>query len=87
MAKILVVEDESIVAWYLQEALKHLGHQVVGSAISGEEALECAAETQPNLVLMDIRLKGKMDGIAAAEQIYSRFDIPIVYLTAHADEC
>lgn len=86
MARILVVEDESVVAWYLQEALKKLGHQVVGSAISGEEALECAAKTQPNLVLMDIRLQGEMDGITAAKEIGARFDIPVVYLTAHTDE-
>lgn len=86
MAKILVVEDESVAAWYLQEALENLGHQVVASAISGEEALEFVDETRPDLVLMDIRLQGDIDGIAAAQQIHSRFEVPIVYLTAHADD-
>lgn len=86
MARILVVEDESVAAWYLQEALENLGHQVVANAMSGEEALQEAGETQPDLVLMDIRLQGDIDGIAAAQQIRSRFDIPVVYLTAHADD-
>jgi PAS domain S-box-containing protein len=86
MARILIVEDESVAAWYLQEALENFGHQVVASAISGEEALEFAADTQPDLVLMDIRLQGGIDGIAAAEQMRSRFDLPVVYLTAHADD-
>jgi PAS domain S-box-containing protein len=86
MARILIVEDESVAAWYLQEALESVGHQVVGTAASGEEAIPLAAETQPQLVLMDIRLQGEMDGIATANQIYSRFNLPIVYLTAHADD-
>lgn len=86
MARILVVEDETVTAWYLQEALEHFGHQVVANAMSGEEALQKTDETQPDLVLMDIRLQGEMDGIATAERIGSRFRIPIVYLTAHADD-
>jgi CheY-like chemotaxis protein len=86
MARLLIVEDESVAAWYLQEALENMGHDVLGSVASGEEALELAEETRPELVLMDIRLEGEMDGIAAAEHIYSRFDIPVIYLTAHADD-
>lgn len=86
MARILIVEDESVAAWYLQEALESMGHEVVDSASSGEEALYVIAETRPDLVLMDIRLAGQIDGIAAAEQIHSRFNIPVVYLTAHADD-
>lgn len=86
MARILIVEDESVTALYLQEALESVGYQVVGTAASGEEAILLAAETQPQLVLMDIRLQGEIDGIATAHQIYSRFTIPIVYLTAHADD-
>lgn len=85
MAKILIVEKESVVAEYLQEALENLGHQVLGSVASGEKAIEVAQETQPDLVLMDVRLKNTLDGIATAEQIHSRFHIPVVYLTAHAD--
>lgn len=86
MARILVVEDESVAVWYLQEALEKLGHQVVGCAMSGEEALQEAKQTQPDLVLMDIRLQGEMDGIAAAQQINLCLDIPVVFLTAYADD-
>lgn len=86
MARILIVEDESVAAWYLQEALENMGHNVVGSVISAQEAIQVAGETQPTLILMDIRLQGEIDGIAAAEQIRLRFDIPVIYLTAHADD-
>ena len=86
MAIILIVEDESVAAWYLQEALENMKHQVVASVASGEKAIELVAETQPDLVLMDIRLEGEMDGIAAAENIRLGFDIPVIYLTAHADD-
>jgi len=85
-AKILVVEDESIVALNLQNRLKNLGYGVVGMAASGEEAvLKCGA-TRPDLVLMDIMLQGEMDGVGAAEQIRRNYDVPVVYLTAYADE-
>lgn len=84
--KILVVEDESIVAEDIKDSLEGLGYTVVAITDSGNEAIEKAAATQPNLVLMDIRLKGKMDGVQAAEHIWNRFNIPIVYLTAHSDE-
>lgn len=86
MAKILIVEDETVLAWYIQEALENFGHQVVANVTSGEEAIQFASNTQPDLVLMDIRLQGKIDGIAAAEHIRMRFNIPVVYLTAHADD-
>jgi signal transduction histidine kinase/DNA-binding response OmpR family regulator len=86
MAKILVVEDEKIVAWDIQEALEKSGHTVVASVASGLKAIETAATMAPDLVLMDIRLKGQIDGIEAARSIYHRFDIPIVYLTAHAED-
>lgn len=87
MTKILIVEDENIVAWHIQEALESLEHIVVGIAASGEAAIQLAAELQPELTLMDIQLAGKMDGIATAEEIYTRFSIPVIYLTAHADHC
>jgi PAS domain S-box-containing protein len=86
VAKILVVEDEIIVAWDIKETLEKLGHTVVDLVVSGAEALELAATDRPDLVLMDIRLEGDMDGIAAGGEIYDRFNIPVVYLTAHADE-
>lgn len=85
-AKILVVEDERITAKNIQNRLKKLGYDVPAVAYSGEEAIKETAETHPDLVLMDIKLKGDMDGVAAAEQIRTRFNIPVIYLTAYADE-
>ena len=84
--QILVVEDEGIVARDIQHRLKHLGYLVPATASSGEEAVQCAAELRPDLVLMDIVLAGEMDGIQAAEEIRVRYDIPVIYLTAYADE-
>jgi PAS domain S-box-containing protein len=86
MAKILVVEDENIVAWDIKETLEKLGHTVLDLVVSGAAALGSAAEDKPDLVLMDIRLDGEMDGIEAGDEIYRRLNIPVVYLTAHADE-
>jgi CheY-like chemotaxis protein len=84
--QILVVEDNNIVVMELQDRLQSLGYAVTAVASSGEGAIKKAGETQPDLVLMDIRLKGEMDGVEAAEGIRTRFDIPVVYLTAYADE-
>ena len=84
--KILIVEDEAIVALHEEENLKNMGYTVVGKASSGEEAIRKAEETQPDLVLMDIVLKGEMDGIETAGQITTRFNIPVVYVTAYGDE-
>ncbi|MGH7379144.1 MAG: diguanylate cyclase [Candidatus Methylomirabilales bacterium] len=84
--QILVVEDENIVAKDLQQTLRTLGYGVPVIASSGEEAIEKAAATRPDLVLMDIKLKGRLDGVAAAGEISDRLDIPVVYLTAYADE-
>ncbi|WP_413262175.1 EAL domain-containing protein [Floridanema flaviceps] len=85
-AKILVVEDEGIVAIDLQTTLEDLGYIVTAVVDSGEMAIEKAKETQPDLALMDIRLAGELDGIQAAEIIRSEFDIPVIYLTAYADK-
>lgn len=84
--KILVVEDERVVARDIEKRLKKLGYVVVANVASGELALQKAAELQPDLILMDIQLKGAMDGIEAAEQIRTELDIPVIYLTAYADE-
>lgn len=84
--KILVVEDEAIVAEAIAESLKKQGYQIVAIVTNGEEAIETAAQTQPDLVLMDIVLEGDMDGVVAAEAIRTRFQIPTVFLTAYADE-
>jgi diguanylate cyclase (GGDEF)-like protein/PAS domain S-box-containing protein len=85
-AQILVVEDEKIVARNIQERLKSFGYAVSGVASSGEEAIRKADKLQPDLVLMDIMLKGEMDGVQAATEIRERFHIPVIYLTAFADE-
>ena len=85
MAKILVVEDECVAAWSIQESLEGFGHTLVAHVTSGSEAIRTAGETQPDLVLMDIQIKGTIDGISAAEQIRRLLKIPIIYLTAHAN--
>lgn len=82
---ILVVEDERIVALDLQERLKVLGYAVPVTAARGEEAIQLAMELHPDLVLMDIQLKGEMDGVEAASTIQDHLDVPVIYLTAHAD--
>ena len=85
-AKILIVEDEGIEAMDIQHRLKSLGYAAPDTVFTGEEAIQKAEETRPNLVLMDIMLPGEIDGVTAAEQIRARFDIPVIYLTAYADE-
>jgi len=84
--KILVVEDEGIVAKDLQKCLKKIGYTVPTTASSGEEAIKKAAEICPDLVLMDIRLKGDIDGVEAARQIHEILKIPVIYLSAYTDE-
>lgn len=85
-AAILVVEDESIVAKDIENRLKKFGYRVIGTAATGEDAVKKVRENHPDLVLMDIRLKGKMDGVEATQVIHQSFDIPVIYLTANADE-
>jgi len=84
--QILVVEDERIDAENIQNMLNNLGYGVSGLVSSGKSAIKKAEETHPDLILMDIKLKGEMDGVEAAEKIRERFDIPVVYLTAYADD-
>jgi DNA-binding LytR/AlgR family response regulator len=83
---ILVTEDESIVRKDIERSLKKLGYNVVGSADTGEKAVELAISLKPDIALMDIFLKGEMTGIEAAERIKREIDIPIIFLTAYADE-
>ncbi|NSW95845.1 MAG: PAS domain S-box protein, partial [Bacteroidales bacterium] len=85
-AKILIVEDEGIEALDLQYRLISLGYTAPDIISTGEEAVKKTEETSPDLVLMDIMLPGEMDGVAAAEQIRDRFDIPVIYITAYADD-
>lgn len=84
--KILVVEDEKIVALGIKRMLKNMGYIVPSIASSGEEAIKKAEITFPDLVLMDIMLKGDIDGIKAADKISTDMNIPIIYLTAYSDE-
>lgn len=84
--EILVVEDENIVAKDIQNRLKNMGYGVPAVASTGEDALEKVAQFHPDLVLMDIMLKGTMDGITAAERIRSQYGLPVIYLTAYSDE-
>ena len=83
---VLVVEDESIVSKDIQHSLKKLGYNVVGAAATGEQAVKLAVEAQPDIILMDIMLKGEMNGIEAATQIRQETNIPVIFLTAYADE-
>lgn len=86
MAKILIVEDEPIAAWHLQESLESLTHQVVGCVSSGREAIQVTQSLQPDIVIMDIRLEGDLDGIQTATIINHDYEVPVIYLTAHSDE-
>lgn len=83
---VLVVEDESIVSKDIQHSLTKLGYTVVGAASTGEKAIEIARDFHPDIILMDIMLKGEMNGIQAAEIIRKELNIPIIFLTAYADE-
>ncbi|WP_420266333.1 response regulator [Candidatus Magnetominusculus dajiuhuensis] len=83
---ILIVEDEAIVSMEIQERVKRLGYRVCDAVSTGEMAIEKAGEKHPDLVLMDVRLAGQMDGVEAAEAIQRQFRIPVIYLTANSDE-
>lgn len=83
---VLVVEDESIVSKDIQHSLKKLGYNVVGAASTGEKAIELAGSEKPDVILMDIMLKGKMNGIEASDNIKEAYAIPVIFLTAYADE-
>jgi CheY-like chemotaxis protein len=80
---ILVIEDEQIVAYDLRILLTRLGHIPLGPATSGPEAIEMAARTRPDLILMDVQLDGPMDGVETSAEIVKNRPVPIVYLTAY----
>jgi len=84
--RIMVVEDESIVRKDIEKSLEKLGYLVVGTADTGQKAIETALEVKPDLILMDIMLKGPQTGIEAAEVIKNNMDVPVIFLTAYADE-
>ena len=83
--RILVVEDEGIVAWDIQRSLSDLGFEVTGVASTAEEAAQLTSEGRPDLVLMDIHIQGEQDGIAAADILRTRYGVAVIYLTAHGD--
>jgi CheY-like chemotaxis protein len=83
---ILIVEDDFIVAKVIEKSLTDLGYRIAGLVATGQEAIDTAGEKKPDLVLMDIRLQGDMDGIQASEKIHSALDIPVVFLTAFSDK-
>ena len=84
--KILIVEDESIVARDIEYMLDRLGYKVTGIASRGMEAIEKALETHPDLILMDIKLKEDMDGIETAKKIRELLNIPVIFMSASSDE-
>ena len=80
-SKIIIVEDEIIIALDLKLRLENLGYNVIHTAFNGEDAIKRTGETSPDLVLMDIQLNGELDGINVAQQIRSLYNIPFIYLT------
>jgi diguanylate cyclase (GGDEF)-like protein/PAS domain S-box-containing protein len=85
-ARILVVEDDNVIGRQIEQILTRLGYEVAGKLASGEDAVRQVEEFSPNLILMDIMLAGKMDGVEAAEQIKQKLNVPIIYLTSMADD-
>jgi CheY-like chemotaxis protein len=81
--RILLVEDEEIIVADLMRTLRNEGYEIAGTAASGREAIEAAAASNPDLVLMDVRLRGSMDGIEAARRIRQTSEVPIVFVTAN----
>src|SRR5437016_383439 len=84
-ARILIVEDDYFVATDLEHTIREAGYEVVGIAVSAEEAIQLAQEKEPTLAVMDIRLVGPRDGIDVAVELLSRFSVPSIFATAHSD--
>jgi DNA-binding NarL/FixJ family response regulator len=84
--RILIVEDQMISARGIERTLKRFGFQVIGIAVDEESALKLVSEDEPDLAIVDIKLKGRKDGIEIAHQIQSQFDVPAVILTAYTDD-
>jgi PAS domain S-box-containing protein len=83
---VLIVEDEGVVALSIQAALTKMGYRVVGIAVTGKEAIALALEHKPDVILMDIHIKGDIDGIQTTEKLNETTDIPVIFLTAYADD-
>ena len=85
-SKVLVVEDEVVIALRLEQLLTNMGYNVIGLSYSGEDALEKVRSLRPEIILMDIILQGKLDGIAVAEIVKLEFNIPVIFLTAFSED-
>ena len=84
--KVMIVEDEAISALATEMMLQRLGYEVCCNVTSGEEALEAVDSARPDLLIMDVRLDGELDGIETTKRIRRRRDIPVIYVTAYSDE-
>lgn len=84
--KVLIVEDEMIIALMLEQMVVKMGHEVVDKVSTGESAIEKALCYRPDVILMDIRLQGEIDGIEAIAVIQKRLDIPVIYITGNTDQ-
>ena len=85
-ARIMVVEDEAVISMEIQDRLTKMGHSICGTAASGEEAVSIATAKRPDLILMDVQLRGEVDGVQTAKRIRDLIEIPVIYLTAFADD-
>lgn len=83
---ILIVEDELIIALMIERMVQNLGHNVLAKVTTGEAAVKAAKEHKPDIILMDIRLQGEMDGIEAMNEIRRSANIPVIYITGNSDE-
>ena len=84
--RVLIVEDESIIAMDMQQKIRKMGYEVVGRVGTGEQAIERARTLKPDLVLMDINLRGDLDGFAAARTIRQKDNIPVIFLSAYLSQ-
>ena len=83
--RVLIVEDDLIISLVTENIVTELGHEVIGKAVSGDEAIELALLHKPNLILMDIRLKGEIDGIESVKEIQEKISTSVIYLTVNSD--
>lgn len=83
---VLIVEDDMIISLVIERMMSKLGYEVSAKATSGEDAIQLAKKYRPDLILMDIRLNGEIDGIEAMRQIKSETDIPVIYITGNTDK-
>ncbi len=84
--KILIVEDEALIALHLKYLLRSAGYTITGVAVSGEQAIQCADEDPPDLAVLDVKLVGEMNGIEVAEHLYTHYGTQVIYLSAYTPE-